>query len=97
MVSVSLSKVSSKGQIVIPKEFRDKFREGSEVLFIEERGILILKPVENLYKNFREDILFAKETEEAYEKISRGEREEKDFDEFIEDLISLKNNRRIKK
>jgi len=43
-------KVSPKGQIVIPKEFRDKFgiKEGEEVLVEESRkGVFIMKKEKN--------------------------------------------------
>lgn len=86
MTTINISKVSSKGQIVIPKDLRERFKEGSEVLFIEQDGLLILKPVDKLYNNFKSDILFAKETEAVYDKISKGEGNEKDFDEFIEEM-----------
>jgi len=46
-------KVSPKGQIVIPKEFRDKFgiKEGEEVLVEEsKKGVLVMKKERNPVK-----------------------------------------------
>lgn len=41
------SRISSKGQVVIPKEVRRAFdlQEGDEVAFIEEGGRLVLLPL----------------------------------------------------
>jgi AbrB family looped-hinge helix DNA binding protein len=49
-------KVSPKGQIVIPKEFRDKFgiKEGGEVIVEElEEGILVMKKIKEPVKAMR--------------------------------------------
>jgi AbrB family looped-hinge helix DNA binding protein len=46
-------KVSPKGQIVIPKEFRDKFgiKEGEEVIVEESRkGVLVMRKEKNPVK-----------------------------------------------
>ena len=46
-------KVSPKGQIVIPKEFRDKFgiKEGEEVVVEESRkGVLVMRKEKNPVK-----------------------------------------------
>jgi AbrB family looped-hinge helix DNA binding protein len=42
----SIAVVSSKGQIVIPADLRKRYRlkEGTTVLFQEERGRLVLEP-----------------------------------------------------
>jgi AbrB family looped-hinge helix DNA binding protein len=49
-------KVSPKGQIVIPKEFRDKFgiKEGEEVIVEElEEGVLVMKKIKEPVKAMR--------------------------------------------
>lgn len=41
---MDLARVSSKGQITIPKEIRDKLglKEGDKVLFLEENGKVVI-------------------------------------------------------
>lgn len=54
-MNVQYGKVSTKGQITLPKEFRDQFnvKSGGEVIIIPtEEGILI-KPKKNTLKQLR--------------------------------------------
>jgi len=65
MVEISLTKISSKGQVVIPQEMRDKLKEGDKLVVIKNDGQIILKKMEDFNKNLQEDLEFAKRTEEA--------------------------------
>ena len=60
MIDVAITKLRSKGQIVIPSEMRDNFREGEKIVIIKSGEQLILKKVSDLGKNFEEDLAFAK-------------------------------------
>ncbi len=44
------TKVSSKGQVVIPAEFRERYglNEGARVVWREQKGQLVLTPIERL-------------------------------------------------
>jgi len=86
MENIGIIKVSSKGQIVIPQEMRNGLNEGDKLLIIQKDGNLILKKATNLDENFKEDLDFAKRTEEAYKRHERGEFVKMDFDEFIKKM-----------
>lgn len=86
-----LTRVSSKGQVVIPMELRKKLhvREGSVFAVSSVNDdMLILKKVNNPMT--AEDLEIAKEVEEAWKEIERGEFKEYEFDEFLENLESGK-------
>jgi len=87
MIDIAITKLSSKGQIVIPIEMRGNFSEGEKLLIIKNGEQLILKKVSDSGNNFEEDITFAKRTEKAikmYEKGHYKEMNEKDFVNEIE-------------
>ena len=65
--------MSSKGQIVIPKEMRQNFKEGEKIVVIQGGNKLILKKATDFYENLKEDIEFTKRTEEALKRIDKGE------------------------
>lgn len=87
MIDVAITKLSSKGQIVIPSEMRNGFNKGEKLVIIKNEGQLILKKVKDLGKNFEEDLTFAKRTEEALKRYENGlskEMSAKDFANEIE-------------
>jgi len=73
MENIGITKISSKGQVVIPQEMRKGLKEGDKLLILQKDGNLILKKATNLDENFKEDLEFAKRTEEAYKRIEAGE------------------------
>ena len=50
MINVAITKLSSKGQIVIPSEMRDDFSKGEKLVIIKSGKQLILKKVSDLGK-----------------------------------------------
>ena len=86
MVNLDIIKISSKGQVVIPANMRDNFREGDELLIIKDDDRIILRKVEHLTEKMKEDLEFAKRTEEAYKRIEKGEGISMNFDEFIKEM-----------
>ena len=78
--------MSSKGQIVIPKEMRKNIPEGEKLLILQEGDQLVIKKVQDLDKNFKEDIEFARRTEEAWKRYEKGEFITMDADEFLKKL-----------
>ena len=86
MAEIDITRISSKGQVVIPLEMRRHLKEGDKILIIKSGEQLILKKATNLDRNLREDLEFAKRTEEAYKRHERGEFLKMDFDEFIEEM-----------
>ena len=85
-MDIAITKMSSKGQIVIPQEMRVDIQEGEKLVLIKHLNQLILTKVETLSKNFKEDLEFAKRTEKALDRISRGKGVEMGFDDFIDEM-----------
>mgnify|MGYP001559717056 CR=1 FL=1 len=85
-MEIDITKMSSKGQVVIPFDLRKGFKEGDKLIVIKSGDKLILKKAGDVDENFKEDFEFARRTEEAYKKIDRGEYIEMDFDEFVEEM-----------
>ncbi len=86
MVSFDIIRMSSKGQIVIPSNMRENLSEGEELMIIKDDERFILKKVQNLTNNLKEDLEFAKRTEEAYRRIEAGEGITMEFDDFIKEM-----------
>lgn len=86
MVQIDTTKISSKGQIVIPSEMRADFKEGEKLLIIKDDDRIILKKAEKVSEQMREDLEFAKRTEEAYKRHERGEFKKMSVDKFLEEL-----------
>jgi len=86
MVSMNVARMSSKGQIVIPIEMRGDLKEGEEFLIIKDSDRIILKKVEKISEQLRDDLEFAKRTEEAYKRIESGRGIKMNFDDFIEEM-----------
>ena len=78
--------MSSKGQIVIPQEMREDIAEGDKMVIIKNDGQLILKKMEDFDKNLKEDLEFAKRTEEAWKRYDKGEFKSMDSKEFLKEL-----------
>ena len=78
--------MSSKGQIVIPKEMRKDIKEGEKMVIIKSGKQILLKKASSLDEQLAEDLEFARRTEEAYKRIEKGECITMDFDDFIEEI-----------
>ena len=83
MINVDVTKLSSKGQIVIPQEMRKEFEIGEKFMIVKNGHEFILKPIQEMSENFVEDLEFAKRTMDALEKYEKGEFVEMDFDDFL--------------
>ncbi len=86
MAKINVTRISSKGQIVIPLEMRKNLKEGDTLVIIESGNQIILKKTEDFNKNIKEDLEFAKRTEEAWKRYEKGEMKELDFDDFLKEL-----------
>ncbi len=85
-MEVGLTKISSKGQIVIPSHLRKNFVQGEELLIIKNNDQIILHRLKDISKKFKEDLAFAKETERLIHKYGRGEFKHKTATEFLKEL-----------
>ena len=85
-MEIALTKMSSKGQVVIPSELRKNIKEGETLMIIKNDNQLIIKKATELDKKMKEDLEFARRTEEASKRYEKGEFIEMEFDELIEKL-----------
>jgi len=85
-MEVAITKLSSKGQIVIPSEMRKNIPIGEKLFIIKNRNQWILKRVKDIDKNFEDDLKFAKRTEEAFKRYERGEFKEVEGKKFLKML-----------
>lgn len=73
MNKISITRMSSKGQIVIPADMREGIKEGEKLVIIRNNNQIILKKEKDFSKNLEEDLEFARRTEEAWKRIEKGE------------------------
>jgi AbrB family looped-hinge helix DNA binding protein len=85
-MDVAITKMSSKGQIVIPAKMRGDLQEGDKLIIIRSGAQFILKKASELEKQFTEDLEFARRTEEALARIEKGEFKEMTKDEFEKEM-----------
>lgn len=86
MINIGTTRMSSKGQIVIPSSMREHLNEGEELIIIKDDERIILKKAEKLTEQMKEDLEFARRTEEAYKKIESGNCIGMEFDDFIKEM-----------
>ena len=87
-MEVSIIRMSSKGQIVIPSSMRKDLSQGKELLIKRDGDRFILKPLHELEPSLKEDILFAEKTERAFDSFQKGEFTRKPGQAFIDELAS---------
>jgi len=85
-MDIAITKMSSKGQVVIPAEMRDNILSGEKLFIIKNDKQLILKKTSDLDKSLKDDIIFAKRTEEALRRFDKGELKELKKDDFLKEL-----------
>ena len=87
-MNIDFVTMSSKGQIVIPVEMRDNFEQGEQILLMKSGNQIIMKKSSEVEEKFKEDLEFARRTEEALKRFEKHPEEFKsmEFDDFIEEL-----------
>ncbi len=85
-MEVALTKMSSKGQIVIPVEMRKGLKEGDKIFLIKGKNAIVIRKAKSLDASFIEDMEFVKMTEEAYKRYDRGEFIEMPGEKFLKEL-----------
>ena len=86
MIDVGITKMSTKGQIVIPNDLRNEFDIGEKLFIIKNNDQLIIKKASNLDKNLEEDLEFARRTEAAWKRYEKGEFDSISEDDFLKEL-----------
>jgi AbrB family looped-hinge helix DNA binding protein len=87
-MDVAITRMSSKGQIVIPASMRADIPEGEKFLIIRDGERYILKPLSGLEPALKEELLFAEKTEQAFEEYRKGTFTRKTADEFTDELAA---------
>lgn len=86
MAQIDITKMSSKGQIVIPQDLRKGFSEGDKIVVIRSNDQIILKRADKMDKQLEEDINVAKRVEQAWKDIEEGRSKKMSADEFLEEM-----------
>jgi len=82
----AITKISTKGQIVIPSNLRKDIISGDEFLMVKEDDKIILKNVKDLAQNLKEDLQFAKQVDKAWNRFEKGKFTSMSSDDFLEEL-----------
>ena len=90
IMDVAITKISSKGQIVIPSNLRKGISVGDEFIIIKEKNKFILKKIVDLAINLRHEIEFAQRVEKAWESYEKGKFKSKSAKEFLDELNKCK-------
>ena len=85
-MDVAITKMSSKGQIVIPAEMRGDIKEGEKMIIIKNENQFVMKKATELDRNLDADLKFAKRTEEAWKKYENKEFVKMGFDDFLKEI-----------
>ena len=86
MVEIDTATISSKGQIVIPSNMRKDIKEGDRFLIIRDKSSFLLKKADDLDEKFKEDLKFARRTEEAWKRYENGKFKSMDAKDFLKEL-----------
>lgn len=86
MAELEITRMSSKGQIVIPRQMREGFNEGEKFVVIKVGKQIILKSVKDFEENIKDDIEFARRTEEALKRYEQGYFKKMSGEEFLKAL-----------
>jgi len=90
MSQIDITKMSSKGQVVIPAELRMDMHEGDKIVVIRNNDQIILKKADKFDKNIEEDLEVARRAENAWKEIKVGKFKRMSPDEFLKEIRSLK-------
>lgn len=86
MEGIGITKISSRGQVVIPLDMRKDLKEGDKLIIMKNKNQIILKKVSDFAENIEEDLEFARRTEEAWKAYDRGEFTSYSEEEFLKRL-----------
>jgi AbrB family looped-hinge helix DNA binding protein len=86
LMDIAITKMSSKGQIVIPQEMRGAFKEGDKIVIMQNGDHIIMKKADKFSKQLEEDLIFAKRTEAAWKNYEQGKFKTMEFDDFIKEV-----------
>lgn len=85
-MNMNIIKMSSKGQFVIPVDMRTNLKEGEEMLIIKDNERFVLKKTGQLTEKMRDDLEFARRTEEVWREIEEGKSTTYSVEEYFDKL-----------
>ena len=85
-MDVAITKMSSKGQIVIPLEMRDDLKEGEKLIIFRDSDHIMMRKANKMDAKLLEDIEFARRTEEAWKRYEKGEFKSMKMEDFIKEM-----------
>ncbi len=85
-MEVAITRMSSRGQVVIPFEMREGMHEGDKLIVLRNDDQIIMKKADKLDKNFEGDLEFAKRTEEAWKRYEKGKFKTMHAKDFLNEL-----------
>jgi len=80
---MEITKLSTKGQVVIPEQIRQGIDAGTAFVVTRQNNLIILKEVEELTE---EEVVEMKELDKIWEEIDSGECESYTEKEFFEKM-----------
>ena len=80
---MEITKLSTKGQIVIPENLRKGLQIGTPFVVSRQKGLIVLKEAKDLTK---EEIQEIKELDKIWKEIDSGECESYSEDEFFKKM-----------
>lgn len=85
-----LTRMSSKGQIVIPRDVRKgmKIEEGTYFAIVAKKNMLVLKKLDTKIKP--DDLKTLRLLEEAYEDLEKGRYKIASIDDFLKEMSKWK-------
>lgn len=85
-MDVAVTKVSSKGQIVIPSNMRKDIDVGDQFLIIKEDNKFIMKKINELAKDLKKELVFAQRVEKAWNLYEKRKFKSASAKKFLEEL-----------
>jgi len=85
-MEVEFTKISSKGQVVIPMDIRNKMKisDGETFAVSAQDNLIVLKKVENPMEE--EDLNTLKEIEDAWKEIGDGKFKKMKSEDFLKEI-----------
>ena len=83
-----ITRLSSKGQVVIPAGMRKGFKEGEKLLLIRNENKIVLSKASELDNKLKEDLIVAKRVEAAWKEIGQGKGIRMSIDDFLKEMKS---------
>lgn len=72
MSEVDITRLSSKGQVVIPFEMRKGLKEGDKLLIMKSGDMIVMRKASNLDSKFIKEFESARRMKSSFEKAEKG-------------------------